>query len=189
MRNLTQEEVAKYFKENGYELLSEYINNSTKVTIQNIKKEKFDVTFNNFKRGNRPEKRRKNLTQEEVVEYFKEQGYELLSEYVNTRTKVLIRNGKGEEYEVFINNFKKGNRPERKTKKYTQEEVKEIFSEDGYTVAGTYKAMNSVLDVLCNKNHRWKASLARFKKGDRCPFCNSLKIGGMSKGERMVDLS
>ena len=77
-KKFTQEEVAEYFKDNGYELLSEYVNLRRKVSIKNAKGDIFNVTLANFKLGQRPENKVHKFTQDEVAEYFKEQDMMLL---------------------------------------------------------------------------------------------------------------
>ena len=134
-RKFTQEEVANYFKEQGYKLLSEYKNVHSKVKVNNAKGEEYEVTLSGFKNGARPERKAVKFTQEEVAQYFKGYGYTLLSDYKGANEKVKIRNKKGEVYEVTLNGFKQGHRPENRLgDRYTQDEVANYFKERGYTL-------------------------------------------------------
>jgi hypothetical protein len=108
------ENVFKYFKEQGCELLEkEYKNNGTKMTYLcncgNISK----ITFNNFKSGKRCKKcsGKERLTFEYVYSYFKENDCELLEkEYKNSSTPLKYRCSCGETNKIRFNSFQKGSR-------------------------------------------------------------------------------
>ncbi len=107
---------AKEFKElvesKGYELLEEYKGAMKKVKIRCNKGHEYNSTTpSNFKQGNRcPLCASKCPIQaeKEFKELLTSIGYELLSEYKNTITKVKIKCNKGHEYRVTPHNFKCG---------------------------------------------------------------------------------
>lgn len=186
-RKFTQEEVATYFKEQGYTLLSEYKGANEKVSVRNRNGELYEVTLNGFKHGHRPD-RGGSYTQEEVANYFKEHGYTLLSEYTRMDYKVKIRNSNGDEYFTRLNNFKAGARPEnRSIPRLTIEEVRQYLHNEGYTLISTrYVNNTSKLSITCPHNHTWEVSYTSFRNGQRCPECKPRHSGGMSMGERVV---
>lgn len=180
-KKFTQEEVAEYFKDNGYELLSEYKGADEKVRIRDKRGKEFDEIFSYFKKGHRPEN-----IQEKVAAYFNEHGYELLSEYKGNRELVRVRNANGEEYEVRLRNFKRGNRPERRLKKVPTERVISHLGSEGYEIISTYTNVDAKMSIMCAMGHVFEVSYTNFKLGRRCSECSSVSAGGMSIGERLV---
>lgn len=128
------------------------------------------------------------FTQEYVDNYFKEQGYTLLSEYKGARSRVTIRNQQGEDFSVEFARFRAGARPDKSNRKrYDQDMVVSILKEQGYTLHSTYRESLAKMDVTCQNGHTWQVRLSNFLRGSRCPECNVLKgIGHMSMGERLV---
>lgn len=191
-RKFTQEHVANYFKEQGYTLLSEYERITSKLRVRNKYGDEYLVNFSDFRKGKRPERRNFKLTQEEVAQYFIEHGYTLLSEYKNSGEKIKIRNAEGCLFDVRWSDFKRGKRPDRDVRGIASKrrvpiaKVNSIFSEAGYVLIGEYTSSNNKVKVLCPNNHVWNVSLNNFRRGRRCPECNSNIVGGMSNGERMV---
>lgn len=126
------------------------------------------------------------FTQEEVAQYFKDNGYELLSEYKGHRELVRVRNAKGEEYEVWLYNFKRGKRPERRVKKIPTERVISHLSSEGYEMLSSYTCVDAKMKIMCAMGHVFEVSYTNFKLGRRCSECSSVSAGGMSIGERLV---
>ena len=109
----TKEDFLKLVKKNNHKLLSEYTNASTKVLMD-------------FKCGHKPHWIRpysykishkcpkcsgkcNEQAKEELIKLVKENGHNLLSEYKNSDTKVLIDFNCGHKpHEVYPNNYKKG---------------------------------------------------------------------------------
>jgi hypothetical protein len=111
------EYVRDCFKSHGCELLSEYkrINDDVKYRCSCGRVAK--IRFSKFKLGQRCKNCRYKktsqslaLSQEEVENYFKQYGCELLSEYKNARTKVKYRCCCGDISSVVFYSFKNGNR-------------------------------------------------------------------------------
>jgi len=117
---------------------------------------------------------------EEVRNYFKKYGYELLSsEYKNTKTKLKVLCPKGHEWKVSFFDFKVrkvrcpkcyGNYYDKEEK---EKEIIDYFSQFNYKVIRIENTKN--IYVLCPSGHEWKISFKRFKKGSRCPYCNGRK--------------
>lgn len=166
-KKFTQEEVAQYFKEHGYELLSEYKNVNSKVKVRNAKGEDYNVKLAKFKLGQRPERKVVKFTQEEVAQYFKKHGYELLSEYKGNSKKVRIKNSKGSIYDITIASFKKGHRPENRNISYTQEELEKYFISEGYALVSTYKGADKKVVIRNPDGEEYSVFLNNFKRGMR----------------------
>lgn len=144
-KKLTQDEVAKYFKEHGYTLVSEYINSNTKVTIQNNKGEYYEVLFGNFKSGKRPERNKSLFVDTEYVRSkVKELGYILIGEYVNSDTDIHIKDTDGVEYYTNFYNLSKGGGTPRKISKKT---VEDILRKEGYTLVSEYVNKHTPIEV------------------------------------------
>ncbi len=112
MNKINYGHIFKEFVESvGYELLSDYKGARTKVKLRCNYGHEYKVIPNSFKQGIRcPICPRKYSIQS--GKYFKDLvesvGYELLSDYKGSHTKVKLKCPKGHEYEVTPNNFKIG---------------------------------------------------------------------------------
>jgi hypothetical protein len=118
-QRLKYEDVYNYFKKNDCELISkEYINAQTlldyKCSCGNIGK----ITYNSFKNGNRCRECARvkvgnalRFTLEEVKKIFTKEGCELLStEYKNQKTKLRYKCNCGNEDEIDLVHFQRGQR-------------------------------------------------------------------------------
>ncbi|KFZ25606.1 MAG: hypothetical protein KQ78_02198 [Candidatus Izimaplasma bacterium HR2] len=94
----------------GYELLSEYKNVATKVKIRCNKGHEYEVRPNNFKKGRRCPRCPIIQASKEFKELVESMGYKLLSEYIDTKTKLKLRCKEGHEYSVTPSSFKQGSR-------------------------------------------------------------------------------
>ena len=103
----------KLLDKEGYILLGEYKGTMNKVKVECNKKHIYEVTPSKFKMGRRcpicagKHSKTAKLEFEELVE---NEGYELIGEYVNNRTKVEIMCNKGHKYFVTPSNYKSGKR-------------------------------------------------------------------------------
>lgn len=191
--------------EEGYELKSEYVKNSIKVTLKPpCGHDEYEVEPKSFKKGCRCpecaikktnkglEKHKEEISQKvrkEFIELVKKEGYEMLGEYVNSHTKITLKPPCGhDEYEVKPNNFKNGNRcPEcaREKKRTFQKERSskfklefvEILEKEGYEMLSEYKGVDKKVSLKCNKGHIYSVKPSDFKKGSRCPECNTSSHG------------
>ena len=176
-----KKDYAEIFKElveqNDYVLLSDYVNARTKVKIRCNKGHEYKVTPNEFKKGSRcPECPRNYSIQakKEFLELLTKEGYILIGEYTNNKTKVLIRCDKGHEYKVKPNDFKSGYRcpicscncPIQAKKEFL-----ELLAKERYELIGEYKNNKTKIKIRCKKGHEYKVKPSHFKQGIRCPIC------------------
>ena len=91
-----------------YELLSEYKDIKTKVKIRCDKGHEYSVTPNSFQQGHRCSKcvgQCSIQAKEQFLELLVKDGYELLSEYIDTKVKVKLKCPNDHEWDVIPNNF------------------------------------------------------------------------------------
>ena len=185
-------------KYNGeYELVSEYTNNKIKVRIKhNICNNEYEVNPNRFLCGDKCPFCSKHQTQFKnnysiVVKDKLGDDYELLSDYVNNKTKIkILHKVCNKEYEVRPYNIdkKKPNKCPfcyaKNIKKNTKIFKEEVFNLVGneYTVLGKYEYGKTKIKMRHNKcNREYMVSPDMFlNKGRRCPNCKR------SKGEDRI---
>lgn len=187
VRTKRLDEIKKLIEsEADYKLLStKYTGRTSPLLIQH-KDHQFEVTYNNWNRGTRcpctrpksiPPKPKHITTTEEVRTFVESQGYQLVGEYVDSKTKIHIicdgRGGEKHDYWVSYYHFKNKNYRCPKcqnisTKRYTQESVKDLFAEKGYVLLSKYKNNHEYLDLICDQGCNCKIPLKRFLLGQRC---------------------
>ena len=179
-----------------YTVLGKYKNSKTKVLLRHNKcGNEYDVLPSAFLRGTRCPKCFKN--KRKTTEQFKEEVYNLvgseytvLSEYKNSKTKVLMKHNKcGSSFYTFPNNFLKGNRcPKcagnmRKTTRQFSQEVYNLVG-DEYSVLGEYVGSNIKILMKHNKcGNEYEVSPSAFLQGARCPQCK----GGVRKTPKQFE--
>ncbi len=120
----------------GYKLLTEYINNKTKVKVLCPSGHTLNITPNSFKNGNRCPKCSFNCKEQAKSEFYdllKIEGYKLLTEYINNKTKVKVLCPNNHVYTTRPDNFKTGYRcihcqgstGQRQLQKMLSEHIKE----------------------------------------------------------------
>ncbi len=129
-----------------------------------------------------------NWNYNEVKQYFADNGCELLSaEYKNSYTPLKYKCSCGNVAEIRFSVFKKGQRCKKcaveKTtakKRYTIEQVREIFTKRGAVLLSTeYSNAHALLEYLCPEcGQVAHMSLNNFKKGYNCANCKRLKFLG-----------
>ena len=176
-----------------YTVLGEYINVSTKILMKhNICGKEYEIFPYSFLSG----KRCNNCLGgcKKTTEQFKEEvknltgdEYTVLGEYINDRTKILIKhNICGKEYEAVPHNFlKTGKCPycSGRAKKTTEQFKKEVknLTGDEYTVLGEYSGANSKILMRHNVCEKEYLAIPSKFKNRRCPYCK------ISKGEKAVE--
>lgn len=56
--------------------------------------------------------------------------------------------------------------------RHTTNEIKNILAIEGYSlVSNNYINQTTKMDIKCSKNHEYKTTWQRFRKGFRCPHC------------------
>ena len=121
------------------------------------------------------------LKREDVANYFKEHGCELLGEYTGAMNKVQYRCSCGQISEISWNNFTKGKRcgcKKRKKKpsvpvvknrlKRTTKEVADYFKEQGCELLGEYTGVMNKMKYRCLCGQISEISWNNFTKGKRC---------------------
>lgn len=118
---------------NGYKLLSKkYTGSKEKLLIQYNDNEPFLMSYNAFVNGQRDPSlcKNKRKTYKEVKEYFKKEGYLLISEkYINQSTPLMVRSPEGEEFYICYKSFKKGIRF-RKNKSVGEKKISSFLFEN-----------------------------------------------------------
>jgi len=110
---LSYEEVAACFRSQGCELLeTDYKNARTKMRYRCSCGNESSIVFDSFKRGNRcrvcggkKNSKKQSLTHDEVAEYFRSQGCELLDPYRGSRVPMRYRCSCDRESTINWNNF------------------------------------------------------------------------------------
>ena len=164
----------------GYELLSKYINSYIKVKIRCDKGHEYNVTPNSFKNGSRCPKCPSKYTiqaKKQFKELVDQEGYELLSDYKNTITKVKLKCPEGHEYSVKPIKFKSGRRCPKcsgKCSEYAKEQFIQTLDQEGYELLSGYIDMKTKVVLLCSNGHIVTSRPDHFKRGVRCPKCTGL---------------
>ena len=195
MKKLNYNYVKQYFKDQKCELIStEYINNIYLMDYICNCGNKSKISFTSFKRGSRCNKCKAKKLQndrktplEEVKQYFKDQGCELLSdEYMNNKTLLYYICNCGNKSKISFEHFKSEKRCKKcgikkmqESQKTPFEEVKQYFKDQGCELLSTEYIKNSVLlDYICSCGNKSEISFSNFKSGRRCSKCKP-----RSKGE------
>ena len=113
---------------------------------------------------------------EGFVKLLENEGYRLVGEYVNVRTKIEIQCNEGHKYEVRPDKFKMGRRcpicsghhPET-----ARIQFEEKVGNEGYKLVGDYVNNSTKVEIMCDKGHRYSVTPNSFKSGRRCPICSS----------------
>lgn len=178
-KRLTQKEVASRFKQRGFTLTGVYKNNYTPVEYTCSFGHNDAMRVSDFNKGGgcRTCSGRKQPTQVQVENLFRNSGHTLLSKYVTARSKLKYRCKNGHLSEVRWDCFQlcsscpacNGQKRER----HTQVEIEKIFSREGYAVVSAYTRSEDLLDVICPENHKHELSYKAFRRGVRCGQCRS----------------
>lgn len=117
------------------------------------------------------------LDKEFVRKEFEKEGYILLDEYVNARTKMRYICPNGHEHSIQYNSFKNGNRcPYCAKCKVDFEVVKKAFKEEGWELLeNKYINCDHKMKCKCNHGHDLEVSWTSFRVGYRCSICSKNK--------------
>jgi Zn ribbon nucleic-acid-binding protein len=193
-----------------YSVLGEYTGTHNKLLMRHNNVSccnlEWETTPNSFLRGSRcPEcnKISKTKTQEQFeADIFEKLGekYALLSEYKNSRTKVLMKhncpNCDNHEYwilptDILFKNSKcpkcaKSSLAPRKTTEQFKQTIFDLVGEE-YSVLGEY--VNANTKILMKHNacgHEWNIKVLSFLQGTRCPMCSSTARKTQEKFEKEI---
>ena len=144
-----------------------------------------------------------NWTIEKVRDFiWREAQCVLLStEYVNIKTKMKARCPAGDVWDFTIKSFRDGDRckycydrirgwglflnPGKELTRYTNDEIKNLLKKEGYDLVSTdYHNIHSKIQCKCPQSHDWSITWDRFRKGQRCKFCNAIQRKEKKRVER-----
>lgn len=124
----------------------------------------------------------KRYTYEEVYDYFKDNGCQLLSEeYKDNRTHLHYICNCGNQSKIYFKDFKKGVRCRKcsGSEKHTYEYVKLVFEEQDCTLLSKeYKDGKTKLDYICSCGRQSSITYSNFVRGVRCEGCYREKTKG-----------
>ena len=188
--------VKEYIEKEGYTLVSkEYIRKRDKLEMICPNGHKINLSFDCFAKGVRCGecyKKEPRISRRQTLEEVKHivelvEGYELLSTEYDPNKKIKIRHICGNEYEVTLNNFKRGKRCpicqlKREEKRIKKDYVVKNINKEGYEVISLngFNKSSDKIKLKCPKGHIYEVSWNTFQQGRRCPYCKS------SKGENKV---
>jgi len=175
-----------------YEVIGKYINARTKISMKhNICGHEYNVSPNQFLNGIRcpkcfgDHKKTTENFKKDVYNLVSDE-YEVLGEYINSKTKIKIKHKVCEYvYNVIPNNFLRGKRCPKcagrcKTTESFKQEVYNLVG-DEYVVLGEYTSALKKIKMRHNTcGFNYNARPNDFLSGKRCSKCNE------SKGEKIV---
>lgn len=190
--------VKKYIEQCEYILISkQYINTHKKLEIKCPKGHIFQMTFNNFKKGQRcpicarenqnripKNPNNKKHSQEYIKNLVESRGYKLLEPYVNKRTKLKLECPNGHYHEIRLDSFQNGSGCKQCMKEKMTNDIQYVIKnieKKGFKLLSKYKSSNSSITLQCEKGHIFESTYDRIvNHGSGCPICLE------SKGERVV---
>jgi hypothetical protein len=119
------------------------------------------------------------------VEKLNKNRYEIIGDYINARTKILILDKKyNKEFDVQPHDFlRRGcpspHDPRISHKRTTQEEFQKMLSDmnKSLIVIGEYTSLKDPIKIKCKKcNHEWSPFAGNILRGGNCVRCGTRKI-------------
>ena len=191
--------VKDFIEKEGYFLLSDsYIKAHDKLTIKCPQGHIFEMSFNNFKRGQRCKQcdilSRRKYSQEEVRYFLEREGYEMIGEFKSLIDSIEVVCPQGHNTTISFASFEKGCRckhckpSDRKpimegfkennkelgkngNKKYSLEEAKDLLAEVGFEMLDNeYNGIKSQVTFKCSHGHIHTMRFDKARKG-KCPKC------------------
>lgn len=166
-----------------YDILGNYVNNSTKILIRhNECSHQYETRPNSLLQGGRCPKCN---VQKQTINKFKDEIYHLVNDeysiiggYINNTSKVLLRHNEcGHEYIISRHKFISGRRCPNcfgNKKKTTSEFKKQVYNlvKDDYEVLGEYKGAKTKLLMRHNCcGFEYMVTPTNFLSNKRCPKC------------------
>lgn len=128
---------------------------------------------------------RKKYTIEQVKNYFKERGCDLLEEtYINCDTSMKYKCNCGNVSKITFYKFKQGQRCKKcgRNEKYTFGYVYNCFNEQSCELLEKeYRSNIEPMKYRCNCNRISKITFNEFRKGKRCKKCGNEKIANQKR--------
>ena len=121
----------------------------------------------------------KKLNGEKVRKIIENEGYKLLSEYKDCRTKLKTKCSNGHIHYARYHDFIRGhrcqlcyNKRRGNSLRHSYERIKYKLELEGYELLSkTYENAFSKLEVKCSEGHIYKVRYNDFQQGARCPYC------------------
>lgn len=167
-------------QENGHILKSEYVNSNTKVLVDfQCGHEPHWITPSHYNGGRRcPKcsKSGKSYGKEAMIKLVQDNGHEMLTEYINAHTKVLIDFKCGHEsHWTTPTQYKGGHGCPKCTTKSPEEakaELIQMIEDNGHALLSEYINTNTkvLVDFKCGHEPNWIKPV-KYKSGRRCPKC------------------
>lgn len=186
-KNFTQEEVSKIYKEQGYELISEYKNCDTILFVKD--KDGYICTSRlyKFKKGSKPFRFHKNnpYTIQNIKLWMKLSNindYELISTtYKNCSELLFFKDKEGCICSTRWESLQNHILPSRfhQSNPYTIHNIEHFIElhAEGYKLISTeYVNAKSELSFKCPEEHIFPMNWNSFQQGQRCPICSGNKI-------------
>lgn len=188
MKKLTLEQVKKEFAEKGFIVIGEYKGVSKPITVICPNGHKLEtLSLTNLRKGCGCSicSGKAKLSYKYVKEQFEKEGYTLISKtYKNANTKLKVKCPNGHIWETTYAHFYDGKRCGicSNNKRFSYEEVKKYFEDNGYELLSEeYVNSSTPLILKCPNGHITNTmTLNNFKRGRRCKICN------ISKGEQEI---
>jgi len=177
MRKYTYSEVKKAFEAENYKLLSTgYKNCRTKLTYECPNGHVCSVTFDGWLKGRRCYFCRANikLTTEYVKEALNREGYKLLSEYKNSRTKFKYKCPNGHIGYIKWDHWRDGHRCSvcAGNVKIDRSVIEKEFYREGYRVLSVFSNKGRTrIKYKCPNGHIHDMYYYNWRNGYRCPSC------------------
>ncbi|HSH52207.1 MAG TPA: hypothetical protein VK982_10850, partial [Bacteroidales bacterium] len=169
-----------YVESAGYELIGKYINTNTKTLIKCPFGHLYEVRPYSFKQGHKCPKCTNHCieqTKERFLKMLNKEGYILLSEYKNSKTKVYLKCPNNHIYYVspshFINKKSRCVECRGLCRNKTKKDFIKSLSNEGYILLSEYKNSNTKVLVICHNRHVYFTTSDNFKSGRRCPKCSN----------------
>jgi len=123
-------------------------------------------------------------TQDGVVKYANSHGYQVASEFITAKEKVMLICPEGHNYEVKWAAFSGEQQHRCRACLHARQRndisvITAALGVYGYLAddLSSYEDQMTVFWITCNRGHRYRGSWARFKSGSRCPECRSERDG------------
>lgn len=137
------EYMKNFIQQQGYSLISSNILSATqKFSVRCPKNHQYKVNWNKFSSGRRcPYCQNKiKISKDKANQIFMKYGYEIIGDYTDTITPVLVRCPQKHEYKVTLGNFKSGKRCRECGNNYKGElKIKDFLEETGEEFKTQYK--------------------------------------------------
>ena len=197
-KKISYSDVKLFIESQGYKLLStEYINIHKKLLIECPEGHQFEMSFNNFKKGQRcpicsrlnqnriPNKPNNTKhTNEYIQKIVEDKGYKLLEPYVNKRTKLKLECPNGHYHEIRLDSFQNGSGCKQCMKDKMMNDkniVLENLKNKGFNPISEYTGSKNKMTFLCINGHEFETTYTNIMSGyGNCPICNS------SSGEQRI---